>query len=107
MLESVLAVGGDERFHDLRYVIGDWTDCTESGVSVKDVEKLAAYVSAMARSNPHITNVSVMHSDFNPQAMINLYFYLTSETPWTMVAVRSLDEARRHLKAVLLSDKYA
>jgi len=94
MISSALRVGGDARFDDLRYIISDWTDCSESNVSVEDVEKLAAFVAAMAKTNAHITNLNVMHEDFNRQAFVNLYMYLTDKVPWQELAFRTLDDAR-------------
>lgn len=97
LVADALEVGGDERFDDLRFIISDWSECVESSVGIADVEKLAAFISAMARTNPRIVNLNVMREDFNNQAFVNLYMFLTDEVPWQVLAFRSLDEAQTWL----------
>lgn len=98
LVAAALVVGSDERFDDLRYILSDWSDCTDSNVGVDDVGELAAYISAMARSNPRITNLNVMRNDLDNQAFVNLYMFLTDEVPWKVLAYWSLEEARAWLR---------
>tara|TARA_B100000809_G_C15138370_1_gene531693 strand:- start:1474 stop:1851 length:378 start_codon:yes stop_codon:yes gene_type:complete len=97
LLAAALEVSGDERFDDLRYIIGDWSGCTEAVVSTEEVATLAAYVKAIARSNSRIINLNVMRKDFGNQAFINLYMVLTDDVPWQVLAFRSLTEAESWL----------
>lgn len=97
LVADALEVGGDERFDDLRFIISDWSECVEPRVDIADVERLAAFISAMARTNPRIVNLNVMREDFNNQAFVNLYMFLTDELPWQVLAFRSLDEAKEWL----------
>lgn len=101
LVQAALDVGGDERFDSLRYVISDWSQCCVADVGVEDVEQLAAYIAAMARSNPRIYHLNVMRADLNNQAFINLYMFLTDEIPWQVTAYRSLAEARDWLQGNL------
>lgn len=97
LVADALEVGGDERFDDLRFIISDWSECVEPSVAIEDVETLAAFISAMARTNPRIVNLNVMREDFDNQAFVNLYMFLTDEVPWQVLAFRSLDEAKTWL----------
>ena len=92
LLRSTLDVGGDARFDELRYAIADWSACVESQVSVEDVEKLSAYIRAMSKSNPRISDLIVMREDFHSQALVNLFMFLTDEIPWYVMGFRSLQD---------------
>lgn len=93
MLDGALEISGDPRFDDLRVVIGDWSGAEESTVTEEDVEQLAAFISAMAISNPNVTHLTIMYQgNETRQAMVSLFTVLTHNTPWTTKAFHSLEE---------------
>ena len=97
LINGALEIGSDPRFDDLRYIIGDWTKSTQSTITVEDVEHLSAYISAIAKSNPRIKNVTVMNSVESRQALVSLYGMLTEQTTWEVNAFLTLKEAREWL----------
>lgn len=99
LVADALDIGGDERFDELRFIISDWSECVEPSVDIADVERLAAFISAMARTNSRVVNLNVMREDFENQAFVNLYMFLTDEVPWQVLAFRSLAEAEAWLGA--------
>ena len=56
------------------------------------------YISAIAKSNPRIKNVTVMNSNESRQALVSLYGMLTEHTTWEMEAFLTLKEAREWLE---------
>jgi len=54
ILASNLAIQGDSRFDDLRYVINDFTDITDFNITQQDISKIVAIDNAAAKSNPNI-----------------------------------------------------
>lgn len=55
ILEAVRDVEGDYRFDTLRYVINDFSGCTEVNVSPAEIEEIAAIDRAAAVSNTKIS----------------------------------------------------
>lgn len=98
LIAAARDVGSDERFDDLRYIISDWSQCQEPEVSIEEVEQLAAYITAMAKSNSRINHLNIMREDFEHQAFINLYMFLTADIPWQVSAHRSVTEAESWLE---------
>lgn len=97
LINAALEVSGDQRFDDLSYIIGDWSQSTVSTITMDDVERLAAYISAISKSNPSIKNVSVMNRNESSQSLISIYSMFTEQTSWEMEAFHSMVEAREWL----------
>lgn len=95
ILSSVLALSSDPRFDDLTYIIGDFSKSTGITAGSKDVETLAAYVKALSRTNPHISNPSILPNDDSGQALIALYVLITEDIPWKTTWVKTEAEARK------------
>lgn len=101
LINSAIEIGGDARFDDARYVLSDWTQVESKLIDPSHVIELAAYVSAMAKSNPRIINISVVIDEEERTALVGLYTMLTEDMPWQMETFFSVNEARRWLFAHL------
>lgn len=99
LVEDALKVSGDPRFDDIRYVIGDWTESGSNTIGIDDVERLAACMKAVAKSNPYIKNATVMDADEERAALVGLYLFLTEDIPWEVDAFKTLEEAKFWVEA--------
>lgn len=93
MIKAALEVSGDARFDNLYGVIGDWSEATGTQVNADDVETLAAIVGAAAKSNPHITNISILPPSPARHYLVSNYNLLMANCPWETGAVHSFAEA--------------
>lgn len=98
MLQACLDVAGDSRLDELRWIIGDWSGCTESLVTIEDVQQLCSLLKPIAQTNPHIASLVVMRPDINGIAFTNLYMFLSDELPWFVMGYRTLDEVKSWLR---------
>jgi hypothetical protein len=94
-LVSLREVYGDRRFDSLRYVINDFSACTELSVDMEVIREMAAMDSAASHSNPRIRIAIVGVSELI-QAGIAAYAGVAL-SPYPVKLVATLDEARRWL----------
>ncbi len=97
LIESSLKLSGHPKFDKIDYVLADWSQATESTVTAEDVRELAAYIEAMAKTNPNVKNVTVMYPDETRQALVALFALFTENFSWQNHAVHSLEEGRAWL----------
>ena len=94
ILEHVLALASDPRIDDVKYIIGDFSESTGIHADEIHVKKLAAFNSALARTNPKILNPTVLPQNDSSQALVALYVLITEDMPWQTTWVRSIEQAR-------------
>ncbi|MCL4696113.1 MAG: hypothetical protein KJ023_03490 [Burkholderiaceae bacterium] len=94
-LVSLREVYGDRRFDCVRYVINDFSACTDLSVDMEVIREMAAMDSAASHSNPHIRIAIVGVSELI-QAGIAAYAGVAL-SPYPVKLVATLDEARRWL----------
>lgn len=99
MLAAALEVSGDPRFDDIRYVLSDWRQATETSITPDHIRELVAYVNAMAKSNPKIKNATVMYDDEERKAKVALYGVLAEDSPWQIDFFDTIEEARAWINA--------
>jgi hypothetical protein len=95
IMAAVTTTEGDPRFDSLRYVINDFSDCTELKVSPREIAEIAAIDKAAAHSNPNI-RIAFVATLQDVVAAANAY----ANDPFTTYATRvfsSTDEAKSWL----------
>ena len=94
-MQSLKEVHGDARFDDIRYVINDFTACTEIVFDAEAIREMSAMDMAASVSNPRIRIAIVGASEF-VKAGIEAYM-AKGLSPYPIQLFASLDEARRWL----------
>ncbi len=94
MIASALEISGDPRFDSLHYVIGDWSQSAQSGITAKEVELLAKHIAALCKTNPDILNPSILPKGESAQALVALYVSLTEDLSWKTDWFHTEEEAR-------------
>ena len=94
ILVSNLALQGDYRFDDIKYVINDFTEIVEFEVSDMDVTKIATIdnVAAIRHANMKIAIVATLESLL---AWIYLYCEKMQDSPFECKIFDNLNDARK------------
>ena len=98
LLDISLKLSGDPRFDDLRFILSNWANVKKTKVSTKDVKNLAAYVSAMAKTNGNIKNATVVSNTEEGEALATFYEHLTQGISWQVAHFKEEKAARAWLK---------
>ncbi|MBL4584306.1 MAG: hypothetical protein JKX83_06795 [Pseudomonadales bacterium] len=94
LLDTTLALSGDRRFEELRYILSDWSEIKKTNISTSHVTELAAYIAAIAETNQRIKNATVTSKDEAGQSLAVFYQHLTEEISWDVDFFSSALEAR-------------
>ena len=97
VLQSVQEVESDNRFDNIRYVINNFLDVTEIGVSPKDIKIIAAIDTAAALTNPDI-KIAQIATDPQIKALNILYSEVTGNSPYPTQVFSNLEDARKWLE---------
>lgn len=95
---AAMDMGAHPEFDDWRFAVGDWSECTDSQISVEDIERLCAQLRPMAKTNPNLASLVVMRPDMDGVAFTNLYMFLSDELPWFVMGYRSIEEVKVWLR---------
>ena len=92
-IEVFSGLYGDERFDDTRGQIRNYCEATVNGISVADVQKIAAFDRAAAKSNPRMKIALVTSGSENDSALAALYDAELYGTPWKVSLFNCVNEA--------------
>ena len=101
ILSHVLRLASDPRIDSVKYIIGDFSGAKKLDADDKHVETLAAYNSALAKTNPSILNPTVLPDGEFGQALVSLYVLITEDMPWQTEWFYSEREARNWITQTL------
>jgi hypothetical protein len=93
IIEVFAGLYGDARFDDTRGQIRNFLDFKSQGFSVQDVQKIAAYDRAAAKSNPRMKIALVACGQQEVSALASLYDAELHDTPWEVNIFRCFHEA--------------
>lgn len=96
-LDSLRQVYGDPRFDDVRYVINDFTACTELSMDPEAIREMSAMDLAASYSNPRI-RIAIVGTSELFETGIAAYAGV-GLSPYPLQLFASLDDARRWIAA--------
>lgn len=98
MIQSVLWLSGEEQADHLRYLIVDWSDAQDGGITDENIEAASYYNLAISKSIPFLKYALVVPKQETPQALAALYEIHAEKLPWQTKVFNSLDEARHWIQ---------
>ncbi|WP_157117905.1 hypothetical protein [Oceanicoccus sagamiensis] len=96
-VDSLLAIGSDPRFDQLRFILGNGATITKNIASDTDIEKMTSVAKALSKTNPGIKNAVVMGSNEAAQALVNFYQFLAEDIEWQVDTFTTEADARAWL----------
>ncbi|ABD79792.1 hypothetical protein [Saccharophagus degradans] len=102
LIEASLKKSGDDRFDDVRIIIGDWSRISHVDITPEDVKALVACLRSISKINPYAINASVINQDETGNALAAWYKFLADDLSWKIGIFHTMDEARAWCEAILI-----
>ena len=96
LINYALGASGDERFENLRFVIGDWSSVERTQISAEDVRELIACLTVMTRLCPKAHNASIVKRNESGLALAAWYKHLAENLSWKVDIYHTPAEAFSH-----------
>ncbi len=93
LVQSSLAASGDERFDNIRLIIGDWSEVKKTLIEAEHVKELVACLGAVSRICPDAVNASIVRRNETGLALAAWYRHLATVLPWEIDIFHSAEEA--------------
>lgn len=95
LIEASLDMYADSRFDEINYLIADFSQVDGFNISMEEVEKLAHFNTAAAKTNGNIKTALVIN-DESAKSLVSIYDIVTeaNNSPWENKVFSSIDEAR-------------
>ncbi|WP_096085615.1 hypothetical protein [Agaribacterium haliotis] len=82
LISYALGASGDERFENIKYVIGDWSQVERTEISTEHVRELMACLKVMARLCPDARNASIVKRNESGLSLAAWYKHLADGLSW-------------------------
>ena len=93
VIDSILKLSGDERFDNLKFILGDWSQAELEHFTGEDVKQLCVIAETISKSNAQIRNAIVTGNKEANQAVAQLYV-LTKPLKWKVKVFQNIENAR-------------
>ncbi len=94
IMQANIAVMGDARSDDMRYIVADFLDLEQSAISIDDVIKISTFDKPATRQIHRLKIAFVVRGE-TQQALARLYEFQTPTSAWQFELFDCLDDARQ------------
>jgi len=98
LIEASLDMYADSRFDDIHYLIADFSQVDGFEITMEEVEKLAHFNTAAAKTNGNVKTALVLTDD-HAKGLVSIYDIVAqaNNSPWENKVFATVEHARRWL----------